>query len=172
MSDPSHNTGPTAGQRAPRRGVILCLLLGVWLGTAGWTFHTAKGTSYLSDDPAACVNCHITRDQFASWQKSSHHACATCNSCHAPQDFFGKWFTKARKGLRHGWIFTLGAYSEPIAAHSASLVVIDRNCRDCHQALVSELLSEQMTVGGSAAANETGGQCLHCHRQVGHGASW
>ncbi|MDZ7780523.1 MAG: hypothetical protein U5R14_11430 [Gemmatimonadota bacterium] len=25
------------------------------------------GTAYLSDDPTACVQCHVMEDQFASW---------------------------------------------------------------------------------------------------------
>ena len=37
------------------------LLLGVFLGSGAYTFVSAHGTSYLSNDPTVCVNCHIMR---------------------------------------------------------------------------------------------------------------
>ena len=30
----------------------------------------AQGFSYLSDDPAACANCHIMREHYDGWQKA------------------------------------------------------------------------------------------------------
>lgn len=147
------------------RGVVLAALIGMLFGASGWTFHTGRGTSYLSDDPAACVNCHIMRDQYASWQKSSHHAFATCNSCHVPHDFVGKWYTKAENGFWHSWGFTFGGFPEPIRARPVSRGIVEHNCRDCHRELVNELL-------GQHAATDHGNDCLHCHQHVGHGAMW
>lgn len=46
--------------------VILSLMLGVLVGVGGYTFYYAKGASDLSNDPAACVNCHIMREQWTS----------------------------------------------------------------------------------------------------------
>ena len=39
--------------------VLLACLLGIPLGIGAFTFVYAKGFSYLSPDPRACVNCHI-----------------------------------------------------------------------------------------------------------------
>lgn len=41
---------------------------------------TAVGYAYLSDDPKACVSCHIMRPQY----HGSHKAFAICNDCHLP----------------------------------------------------------------------------------------
>jgi cytochrome c nitrite reductase small subunit len=66
------------------RGLILCALLGVLVGIGSYTFGYAKGGSYFSSDPRACVNCHIMREPYDSWQHASHHAVATCVDCHDP----------------------------------------------------------------------------------------
>ena len=88
-----------ARSRAGLGGLLLLgALAGVLLGVGGYTFHYAEGLSYLSTDPAACVNCHIMQPQYDSWQKSSHHAVASCVDCHLPHDFIGKYIAKAENG--------------------------------------------------------------------------
>ena len=64
-----------AGGLAPQ---ALCVLAGAVLGLGSFTFHYAEGGSYFSNDPRACVNCHIMRDAYDGWQKASHHAVAAC----------------------------------------------------------------------------------------------
>jgi len=39
--------------------VVLACLLGIPTGVGAFTFVYAKGFSYLSTDPRACVNCHV-----------------------------------------------------------------------------------------------------------------
>ena len=70
--------------------ILACVAVGILLGSGGYTFYYAEGLSYLSNDPTACVNCHVMRDHYDGWQKASHHAHATCNDCHTPHDFVGK----------------------------------------------------------------------------------
>ena len=72
-------------------GLFIAACVGFVLGMGAFTFNYAEGTSYLSNDPAACVNCHIMRDQYDGWRKSTHHAAATCNDCHVPHDLVGKY---------------------------------------------------------------------------------
>jgi nitrate/TMAO reductase-like tetraheme cytochrome c subunit len=72
------------------QGILLGMLIGVAIGIDVYTFAYAKGWSYLTDDPAACANCHVMREQFEGWLKSSHRAVASCNSCHTPPNFLGK----------------------------------------------------------------------------------
>ena len=84
-------------------GVVLAALVGVFIGVSGFTFVEARGWSYLSNDPTTCVNCHIMREQYDSWQKSSHHAFAVCNDCHVPLDFFGKYWTIMWKNFEASW---------------------------------------------------------------------
>ena len=97
--------------------LVLCALLGALLGLGSYTFVYAEGTSYLSNDPRACVNCHVMREQYDAWQKTSHHAAATCNDCHVPQDLFGKYLAKAIHGYRHSKAYTFEDFHEPIAEH-------------------------------------------------------
>ena len=64
--------------------VLLAIAVGVLTGVGMFTFGYARGASYMTNDPAACVNCHVMRDQFEGWMKSSHGKVAVCNDCHTP----------------------------------------------------------------------------------------
>ncbi|MET0406683.1 MAG: NapC/NirT family cytochrome c, partial [Cystobacter sp.] len=94
-------------------GLVLSVVIGAAVGMGGFTFAYAKGASYLTDDPAACANCHVMNDQYAGWIKSSHHTVAVCNDCHTPHGFFGKYMSKALNGWHHSVAFTSGDFHEP-----------------------------------------------------------
>ena len=144
------------------KGVILAASVGLLLGLAGFTFHYGEGLSYFSTDPAACVNCHIMRPQYESWQKGSHHAVAGCIDCHLPHEFLPKWLAKAENGFLHSKGFTLQNFPEPIFIRERNQRVLHTNCLHCHFDLVQELLP-----GSTTDANAI--SCVHCHRSVGHG---
>jgi cytochrome c nitrite reductase small subunit len=159
-------TGRTIAPRA-RRGLstlplVLCLLGGVALGLGAYVFHYAEGASYFSTDPRSCVNCHIMREHYHSWQRSSHHAVATCNDCHTPHDFIGKYLVKAENGFWHSTAFTLQNFHEPIRIRPSNARVLRNTCIDCHRELVSEVLGH----GGQGSERL---DCVHCHPAVGHG---
>jgi len=141
---------------------LLSVFLGVLLGVGGYTFYYAQGASYLSNDPNACVNCHIMREQFESWHKSSHHAFATCNDCHVPHDFAGKWLTKAANGYHHSEAFTLQNFHEPIRIRPANASVLNATCLYCHRDYVREITAHRVI-------NEEELYCPRCHGSVGHG---
>ncbi len=149
-------------------GILLSLLVGTSVGAGSYTFYQGKGWSYLSNDPQACVNCHIMREQYDGWQKASHHAVATCNDCHVPHDLVGKYLSKAENGFWHSKGFTLQDFHEPIQIRPHNMETLRHNCIDCHQGLVSELMGEP---GQHYGGGEHGGEskCVHCHRDVGHG---
>lgn len=142
-------------------GLVAGTLVGVAAGLGAHTFDYAEGTSYLSNDPKACVNCHVMRDEYDAWQKSSHHGVATCNDCHVPQDPIGKYTAKALHGYRHSKAFTLNNFAEPIRITAEDLEIVQDNCVRCHGALVSGIFH-----GGG----ESGSGCTHCHGGIGHGA--
>jgi cytochrome c nitrite reductase small subunit len=149
---------------APRTrvaGLVAGTLVGVAAGLGAHTFDYAEGTSYLSNNPKACVNCHVMRDQYDAWQKSSHHAVATCNDCHVPQDPIGKYATKASQGYRHSKAFTLQNFAEPIRITESDLKVVENNCVRCHADLVEHIAHK-----GSADSID----CTHCHSGIGHDA--
>jgi cytochrome c nitrite reductase small subunit len=142
--------------------LVLCVLAGVALGTGSFTVRYAEGFSYLSNDPKACVNCHIMREQYDGWQKVSHHAVATCNDCHVPQEIVPKYLVKAENGFWHSKGFTLQDFPEPIRLRPVSLKILQTNCVHCHYDLVNDILGH-----GSADSETT--NCVHCHAAVGHG---
>jgi cytochrome c nitrite reductase small subunit len=74
--------------------LVLAAAIGLVIGVGGYTFLYAKGSSYLTDNPAACANCHIMRAHFDGWITSSHRAVAVCNDCHTPAGFAAKYATK------------------------------------------------------------------------------
>lgn len=143
------------------RTIVPGTIIGIALGIGIYTFVYAKGGSYLVNDPASCANCHIMRDQYDGWVKSSHHNVATCNDCHTPSGFIAQYATKASNGFWHSYAFTTGDFHEPIRIKSGNLAVTDNACRKCHLDLIESI------EGGHAKGTETV-SCLRCHRSVGH----
>jgi cytochrome c nitrite reductase small subunit len=155
-------TGWLVGLSLP--GIVLAALVGVLLGSGAYTAHYAEALSYMSDDPRACVNCHIMREHYDGWQKASHHGVATCNDCHLPHDnFFSKYAAKSRNGFWHSEAFTFQNFHEPIRIHAFNSRILQANCVHCHAELVREI-----------AGADHGGEsldCVRCHQRVGHGPS-
>ncbi|MCK6576519.1 MAG: cytochrome c nitrite reductase small subunit [Anaerolineae bacterium] len=140
-------------------GGALMIVLGVLVGLGTFTFVYAKGTSYLSNDPATCVNCHIMRDQYEAWQVSSHRNVAVCNDCHTPHDAVAKWTTKAINGFNHSLAFTTGDYPAVIQIKQHNAEIAQENCIGCHQTLVNLVYGTH--------ADQTR-RCVDCHGNVGH----
>lgn len=137
---------------------LVAILFGLLIGLGGMTFSYAKGLSYLSTDPKACVNCHIMRPQYDAWQKSSHHAVAGCVDCHLPATFPAKYLAKARNGWFHSKAFTTQNFPEPIRITPPNARILQANCLRCHDALLHD-----------ATATMRAPTCVHCHVDVGHG---
>jgi cytochrome c nitrite reductase small subunit len=146
----------------PMLGWIVAAVAGLLIGLAGYTFHYAEGGSYFSEDPKACVNCHVMQDQYDGWQKASHHAVATCNDCHIPHDFVGKYSVKAENGIRHSKGFTFQDFHEPIRIKPRNSKVLQANCMHCHADVVHDIA----TLG---SAGDESNNCVRCHATVGHG---
>ena len=138
-------------------------LIGVAVGLGAFTFVYAKGYSYLTNDPAACANCHIMRDHFDAWTRASHRAVATCNDCHTPHNFVGKYTTKALNGFWHSFYFTTGNYPDPLRITERNEHVTEHACRSCH-----EQLTETIEHGTTAYDQDDQLQCTSCHVNVGH----
>ncbi len=147
-------------------GYVLALVVGLMLGLGFYTWTYAEGGSYFSNDPGACANCHIMREYFDSWQKSSHKTRATCNDCHTPHEFVPKYIAKGENGIRHSWKFTFQSFREPLHITAGNLVNLQENCVACHASLVREI------AGLTQHGNSTEQTCVHCHADVGHGARY
>jgi cytochrome c nitrite reductase small subunit len=167
MPDNSTND-PVRGSRTDRLlsigpfwlWLLVAALAGSVFGIGGFTFAFAEGTSYLSDNPDACVNCHVMREVYDGWNHSSHKAVAVCNDCHTPHTFPGKYVIKGINGWNHSVAFTTGNFHEPIRITALNRQVAQDNCLYCHGDLVIAISHE---------ANDSPTDCLTCHRGVGHG---
>jgi cytochrome c nitrite reductase small subunit len=164
MSQPPANARPPTGRKRAvplKVWVLLALLFGGVAGLGMYTFAYAEGTSYLSEDPAACRNCHIMNDVYDAWERGPHHAVATCNDCHIPHRFPDKYVVKALDGFKHSAAFTLQNFHEPIRITAVDLGIVQNNCRRCHEALTAEI--------NNASHSGLPADCTHCHFGVGHG---
>lgn len=153
-----------------RRGLALLAvaLSAIFIGSAISTFDYAEGTSYLSDDPKACINCHIMRDQYNDWARGPHHARATCNDCHVPHtSVLAKYLVKAEHGYRHSKGFTFQDFHEPIRLQEAGVKIVEANCVRCHEELTGAI-AHAPAMPGRADIDEPLG-CLRCHAGMGHG---
>ena len=145
-----------------QNSIFLAILVGVMVGLGSFTLYYGEGFSYFSTDPKACMNCHIMRPQFDSWQKASHHTAATCVDCHLPHDFINKYIAKVENGYNHSKAFTLQNFHEPISITRKNNGILQKNCIECHDSII-----ENLTHGSTSAAGPM--SCVHCHRSVGHG---
>ena len=108
-------------------------LAGVALGMAVVLVRIANAASYLSDDPQACINCHVMTDAYASWQRGSHGQAAVCIDCHVPHSSIAaKYAYKARDGLKHSYVFTMGRAPQVLGLSARAVPVVQANCVRCH----------------------------------------
>ncbi len=151
--------------KARKAALAVAVLVGVAIGLGAFTFVYARGASYLTNDPAACANCHVMNEHYDAWNKSSHHAVAVCNDCHAPHDVIGKYKTKALNGFWHSFYFTTGRYPDPLRITPRNREVTEHACRYCHQDVTDVI--EHGTMGFE---NDDTGRllCTRCHDDVGH----
>ncbi len=149
-----------------RRPVLI--VMGIFVGGIIIILRISNATAYLSDDPKACINCHVMFPQYETWNHSSHRAKATCNDCHVPHDsVINKYSFKAKDGLRHAAIYTLKKEPQVIRMHEEGQKTVQANCIRCHQ----ELLDGSRLVHGDYQdyLNGNARLCWHCHREVPHG---
>lgn len=150
----------TLASLQPKMRTACLVSIGAFLGMGAYVFRISNAASYLSDDPEACINCHIMTPMYASWKHSSHARVATCNDCHVPHDSaLAKYAYKAMDGARHSTMFTLRMEPQVIRARPAARPVIQANCIRCH--------GDQ--VHGATTEPAWTRSCVDCHREVPHG---
>ena len=144
------------------------LLIAFFVGIFIYTLYVSNAVSYLSDDPETCVNCHVMRSEFATWQHSSHREVAVCNDCHVPHNnVVNKYFFKAKDGLRHATMFTFRMEPQVIKMHEAGQAVVQKNCQGCHQNVNRDVGLLNVTLEDKLHGE--GKLCWDCHREVPHG---
>ena len=147
---------------------VVLILLGIFFGLVLLTFHVGRATSYLSDEPSACVNCHVMAPFFATWQNSSHARFTVCNDCHVPQNnIFAKYFFKASDGLRHSYMFTFRLEPQVIRIHEAGRNAVQNNCIRCHSNQIHPI--SVRAISAQSIQEHGQGYCWDCHRETPHG---
>jgi cytochrome c nitrite reductase small subunit len=150
--------------------VPVIIISGTLIALVLLVLHIGNATSYLSDDPRACINCHVMTTQYISWAKSSHARVATCNDCHVPHDnIIRTYYFKAMDGTRHTTIFTLRIEPQVIKIKDAGINVVQQNCVRCHayQVMDMPLAVNQVNV---TTHEPNGVFCWDCHQNVPHGS--
>ena len=145
--------------------IAAAVIVGLTIGLGSYTFVYARGYSYLTNDPAACANCHVMRDHFAAWTRASHRAVATCNDCHTPPGLIPKYLTKATNGFWHSFYFTVGGYPDPLRITARNHAVTEQACRKCHAELTASI---DLVPSPGSARDHDALSCIACHRTVGH----
>ena len=139
------------------------ILLGITVGAGVFVAHISRATSYLSDEPETCINCHVMATQYVTWQHSSHGRVATCNDCHVPHTSLPAHFAfKAKDGLWHATVFTMRWEPQVIRLSKGAVAVVEDNCRRCHADLLQNVQLAAHSLGDL--------RCWECHREVPHGS--
>jgi len=153
----------------PKWHVPVIISLGILFGLGFLILHISNATSYLSNNPKACINCHVMTTEYASWERSSHARVATCNDCHVPHDnFISTYAFKASDGLRHATMFTFRLEPQVIQIKEAGINVVQENCIRCHEKQVDQsYLSKSINL--KEHEKGIGKLCWDCHRETPHG---
>ena len=152
-----------------QKQIIISIVAGIIVGGGLLCLYLLRAHTYVKDDPAACVNCHVMAPYYATWKHSSHGRDATCNDCHIPhENAVKKWTFKGTDGVKHVAAFMTGSESEVIHAQTASSQVIMNNCIRCHEQLNQEFVKTGR-VDYMATQMGAGKACWDCHRDVPHG---
>ncbi len=155
--------------RPPKKWrVAVFISCGALIGLGAVAFHVGNATSYLSDDPKACMNCHVMAPQHATWERGSHARVAVCNDCHVPHDNpIRKYAFKALDGARHSFMFTFKMEPQVIRIHDAGMAVVQENCIRCHTHQTQNVKEKFVSLD---LRNHGGGKlCWECHRETPHG---
>jgi cytochrome c nitrite reductase small subunit len=141
--------------------VLVMAATGILAGGGLVALRASNATSYLSDRPEACINCHIMVPYYASWERSSHSRVASCNDCHVPHDnLLRKLWFKAMDGLRHTTVFTMRREAQTLILNPAAVPVVRQNCVRCHE---HQIMNTRM------GSSDDPRLCWDCHRAVPHG---
>ncbi|MBN1639265.1 MAG: cytochrome c nitrite reductase small subunit [Ignavibacteriales bacterium] len=145
------------------------IVSGIICGLLFFNFYISNAISYMSDEPEACINCHIMIPHYATWERGSHGRVTNCNDCHVPQDnIFRKYFFKAYDGLQHATIFTLKNEEHSIRIKDLSKSVVQENCIRCHENNIHPIALRSLTAKSIVGDGEDR-FCWECHREVPHG---
>lgn len=139
--------------------MVLAAALGAAVGLGVVVARIANATSYLSNAPETCLNCHVMTNAHATWLRGSHGRVAVCNDCHVPQgNLVAKNAFKAMDGAKHSYVFTVRGEPQVLRLSAAAAHVVQANCVRCH--------ANQFAMIRLAGVTER--RCWDCHQNI-HG---
>lgn len=148
--------------------IPVIILLGAIVGLGFYILRISNATSYLSDAPETCINCHVMNPQYATWNHSSHREVASCADCHVPHNnVFNKYYFKAKDGMRHATVFTMRAEPQVIFIKEEGKHVVQQNCIRCHEKLVTN--NAGIARFDQSRHFRMDRSCVECHRETPHG---
>ncbi|RJE74074.1 cytochrome c nitrite reductase small subunit [Reichenbachiella sp. MSK19-1] len=148
--------------------VPVTLLCGLMAGLGFYVLRVSNAVSYLSDDPKACINCHVMTPEYITWDHSSHQRVTVCNDCHVPHNnVVNKYYFKAMDGLYHASIYTMRMEPQAITMREPSQHVVQNNCIRCHIDQVTD--AKMASWVDNHEENRTSRACWECHRETPHG---
>ncbi|WP_419168493.1 cytochrome c nitrite reductase small subunit [Halobacteriovorax sp.] len=147
---------------------IMLALVGAIIGLGTYTVKESNALSYMSDDPKACLNCHVMNTAYNSWKKDAHSRFTNCNSCHVPHENLLKTYGfKAMDGLKHSYVFTTRTEPQALRLSKGGQAVVQRNCIGCH----GDYLMGHAGINLSVVDGQKNGdqKCWDCHQTTPHG---
>lgn len=152
----------------PQWRIQVLFSLAILTGLVLFILYIGRATSYLSDKPEACVNCHVMTPYFATWERGSHARVTVCNDCHVPQDnFISKYLFKASDGARHSFMFTFRLEPQVMIIKPAGKNAVQKNCIRCHSDMIHPISIRSLK--DQKIQDDGDGFCWDCHREVPHG---
>lgn len=140
--------------------LLVFVAAGAALGVGLVAARVARVTSYLSEEPEVCINCHVMNNAYATWMHGSHGKVAVCTDCHLPHtNPVAKLAFKGRDGIRHSTIFALRLEPQVMRLSQGAVPVIQENCLRCH--------SDKFQMIRLASVTER--KCWDCHENM-HGS--
>jgi cytochrome c nitrite reductase small subunit len=106
-----------------------------------------------SGTPEFCAGCHVMEAEYEAWRHQGAHRRIKCIDCHLPNDQIANHLTwKGLTGMWDMFIFYSGRVPENIVLsprggkilqancmrcheETVALVMVDRNCWECHRQL-------------------------------------
>ena len=102
---------------------------------------------YMTDDPAACANCHVMREQFRGLAEVLPSGGRRLQRLSYPRRTFPKYFTKALNGMNHSMASPQGT-SRMTSSSPAGITGLPRAFLKCH-ADVTDMVRSTRSRGDS-----------------------
>ena len=132
-------------------GVVVLVLVAVGL----YVSFGPPGLFAKSGTPEFCAQCHVMEAEYENWFHNGGHRRLKCIDCHLPNDNMARHLTwKGYEGMWDAFVFYSGRVPEAIELSSSGAVILQENCRRCHEETVAKINEDR--------------NCWQCHRRLSH----